>query len=152
MLVAVLIASLVTCAVVVAVLLRQLALQQSTTERFATTERSHERVERGLREELGRARDESRMVLRDLGATIDGRLASLAKTVDERLQALQVDNAQKLEQMRTTVDEKLQGTLERRLGESFKLVSDRLELVHKGWARCSHSPLVSVTCAGCSPT
>ena len=38
----------------------------------------------------------------------------------------------KLEKMRETVDEKLQGTLEKRLGESFKLVSDRLEIVHKG--------------------
>jgi DNA recombination protein RmuC len=37
-----------------------------------------------------------------------------------------------LEQMRKTVDEKLQGTLERRLGESFKLVSERLEVVHQG--------------------
>jgi DNA recombination protein RmuC len=45
---------------------------------------------------------------------------------------MQEDNGKRLEQMRATVDEKLQGTLERRLGESFKLVSDRLELVHKG--------------------
>ena len=41
-------------------------------------------------------------------------------------------NEQKLEQMRMTVDEKLQGTLEQRLGESFKLVSERLEAVQKG--------------------
>src|SRR2546423_14857824 len=34
--------------------------------------------------------------------------------------------------MRATVDEKLQGTLEKRLGESYKLVSDRLEQVHQG--------------------
>jgi DNA recombination protein RmuC len=60
------------------------------------------------------------------------RLEAVRSTVDERLMQLQVDNGQKLEQMRQTVDEKLQGTLERRLGESFKLVSDRLEQVHKG--------------------
>ena len=42
------------------------------------------------------------------------------------------DNTKQLEQMRQTVDEKLQGTLEKRLGESFKLVSERLEQVHKG--------------------
>ena len=41
-------------------------------------------------------------------------------------------NEKKLEEMRVTVDEKLHSTLEKRLGESFKLVSDRLELVHKG--------------------
>jgi DNA recombination protein RmuC len=45
---------------------------------------------------------------------------------------LQLDNSDKLEKMRATVDEKLQSTLEKRLGESFKMVSDRLEQVHKG--------------------
>jgi DNA recombination protein RmuC len=45
---------------------------------------------------------------------------------------MQTSNEQKLEQMRITVDEKLQQTLEARLGESFKLVSERLEAVHKG--------------------
>ena len=46
--------------------------------------------------------------------------------------AIQADNASKLEEMRRTVDEKLHATLEQRLGESFKLVSDRLEQVHRG--------------------
>lgn len=50
----------------------------------------------------------------------------------DRLEQLRQDNAQKLEQIRETVDEKLHATLENRLGESFKLVSERLELVHKG--------------------
>jgi DNA recombination protein RmuC len=45
---------------------------------------------------------------------------------------LQDDNAKQIDKMRATVDEKLQGTLEKRLGESFKLVSDRLEQVHQG--------------------
>ena len=48
------------------------------------------------------------------------------------LLSLQTENAAKLEQMRQTVDEKLQTTLETRLGESFRLVSERLEQVHKG--------------------
>ncbi len=60
------------------------------------------------------------------------RQEALRSTVEQRLLKLQEDNAAKLEQMRHTVDEKLQGTLEKRLGESFKLVSERLELVHKG--------------------
>ena len=55
-----------------------------------------------------------------------------AQTVEQRLDVLRNDNAAKLEQMRATVDEKLQATLEQRLGESFKLVSDRLEQVHRG--------------------
>lgn len=60
------------------------------------------------------------------------RLELIRGVIDTQLQKLQQDNAEKLEQMRQTVDEKLQGTLEKRLGESFRLVSERLEQVHKG--------------------
>lgn len=60
------------------------------------------------------------------------KLEAVRATVEGRLQSMQMDNAKQLEQMRRTVDEKLQGTLEKRLGESFKQVSERLELVHKG--------------------
>jgi DNA recombination protein RmuC len=60
------------------------------------------------------------------------RLAEVRDTLEARLGALQQDNAAKLEQMRATVDEKLHATLEQRLGESFRLVSDRLEQVHRG--------------------
>jgi DNA recombination protein RmuC len=56
----------------------------------------------------------------------------LRVAVEGKLTQLQSDNATKLEEMRRTVDEKLQDTLDKRLGESFKQVSDRLELVHKG--------------------
>lgn len=63
---------------------------------------------------------------------LDERFVQLRSSVEARLQAMQTDNAGKLEEMRRTVDEKLHATLEQRLGESFKLVSDRLELVHRG--------------------
>ncbi len=56
----------------------------------------------------------------------------LKASVEERLEALRGANEAKLEQMRATVEEKLQGTLEKRLGESFRTVSERLESVHKG--------------------
>ncbi|MGC2401765.1 MAG: DNA recombination protein RmuC [Acidobacteriaceae bacterium] len=59
-------------------------------------------------------------------------LAEIRATVDGRLATIQVENERKLEQMRQTVDEKLQGTLEARLGESFRQVSDRLEQVYSG--------------------
>jgi DNA recombination protein RmuC len=59
-------------------------------------------------------------------------LQDLKATVDARLATIQAENEMKLEQMRQTVDEKLQGTLETRLGESFKQVNDRLEQVYKG--------------------
>jgi DNA recombination protein RmuC len=60
------------------------------------------------------------------------KIDALRSAVETKLTQIQADNAAKLEEMRRTVDEKLQGTLERRLGESFKLVSERLEQVHKG--------------------
>lgn len=70
--------------------------------------------------------------LGSLTKTNDQKLEQLRQTVEERLLLLQQDNGQKLDQMRATVDEKLKATLEHRLGESFKLVSERLEAVHKG--------------------
>jgi DNA recombination protein RmuC len=60
------------------------------------------------------------------------KLEAVRVTVESKLQSIQIDNAKQLDQMRQTVDEKLQGTLEKRLGESFKQVSERLEQVHKG--------------------
>lgn len=60
------------------------------------------------------------------------RFEQLRLAVEARLGAMQADNASKLEDIRRTVDEKLHATLEQRLGESFKLVSDRLEQVHRG--------------------
>ena len=60
------------------------------------------------------------------------KLEKIRETVEGRLIYMQKDNAEKLEKMRVTVDEKLQGTLEQRLGESFKIVNDRLESLYKG--------------------
>ncbi|MEI7426262.1 MAG: DNA recombination protein RmuC [Candidatus Moraniibacteriota bacterium] len=62
----------------------------------------------------------------------DKRMEYVRETIEKRLENIQKDNSEKLEKMRETVDEKLHATLEKRLGESFKLVSERLELVHKG--------------------
>ncbi len=70
--------------------------------------------------------------LQKLTESNEQKLETLRQSVELKLNQIQVDNAAKLEQMRATVDEKLQGTLEKRLGESFKLVSERLEAVAKG--------------------
>jgi DNA recombination protein RmuC len=70
--------------------------------------------------------------LAELATTMDGRFEHLRQAVEQRLAAIQADNAGKLEEMRRTVDEKLHATLEQRLGESFKLVGERLEQVHRG--------------------
>lgn len=68
----------------------------------------------------------------NLTALNETKLENIRKTVEDKLTFLQKDNSDKLEKMRITVDEKLHNTLEKRLGESFKLVNDRLESVYKG--------------------
>ncbi len=60
------------------------------------------------------------------------KLENIRKSVEDRLTSIQKDNGEKLEKMRLTVDEKLQSTLEKRLSESFKIVSNNLESVQKG--------------------
>ncbi|MBK1688332.1 DNA recombination protein RmuC [Rubrivivax gelatinosus] len=74
-------------------------------------------------------------VAQQLGAMAQGSQTNseqLRSALNERLAAIQKDNTEKLEEMRRTVDEKLHATLEQRLGDSFKLVSERLEQVHTG--------------------
>ncbi|MFP7723285.1 DNA recombination protein RmuC [Lysobacter sp. A3-1-A15] len=70
--------------------------------------------------------------LAELTQRNEQRIGEMRATLEQQLQKLQADNASKLEQMRATVDEKLQSTLETRLGESFRLVSERLEQVQRG--------------------
>jgi len=70
--------------------------------------------------------------LEKLTASNEAKLDVLRGVVDGRLKEIQEDNSKQLDQMRATVDEKLQGTLEKRLGESFKQVAERLEKVHEG--------------------
>lgn len=59
-------------------------------------------------------------------------IVEIRNTIENQLKFIREDNSLQLTEMRKTVDEKLQSTLEKRLGESFKQVSDRLEQVHKG--------------------
>ncbi|MGC2522202.1 MAG: DNA recombination protein RmuC [Stellaceae bacterium] len=93
------------------------------------------RLDQGLRDELLRGRGLAAEEARSLREEVVGAVVrlgdSLQRTVEGRLDAMRLDNAEKLETMRATVDEKLHKTLEERLGASFKLVSDQLEQVFK---------------------
>src|SRR5438477_4855639 len=91
-----------------------------------------ELIDRGLRDEFLRNREEAGATARNQREELTNSLENVRSIVDVRLKQLQEDNAKQIDKMRSTVDEKLQGTLEKRLGESFKLVSDRLEQVHQG--------------------
>jgi DNA recombination protein RmuC len=95
-------------------------------------ESAQERGERMLREEMSRGREENANAAKAQREELTKSLETVRSIVDVRLKQLQDDNARQIDKMRATVDEKLQGTLEKRLGESFKLVSDRLEQVHQG--------------------
>lgn len=88
-----------------------------------------------MAEIAGLQKDQLELFARQLGTMVhssDTRLEAVRQTVENKLKLLQEDNNKQLEQIRTTVDEKLHATLEQRLGESFKQVSERLEMVHKG--------------------
>ena len=91
-----------------------------------------ETLDRGLHDEFSRNREEGATVAKNQREELNKSLEGVRAIVDLRLKEIQQDNAKQIDKMRATVDEKLQGTLEKRLGESFKLVSDRLEQVHKG--------------------
>ena len=91
-----------------------------------------ERIERNVREEISKNRDELNSQIKFFIGSNEQKLEKLREIVEQKLSSLQEDNNKKLEQMRATVDEKLHNTLEKRLGESFKVVSDQLEQVHKG--------------------
>lgn len=89
-------------------------------------------VERDIRQDLANARAEQGQWASGLRGELAHALESVRTSVEHRLDSMRTDNASKLELMRATVDEKLQATLEQRLGESFRLVSERLEQVHRG--------------------
>jgi len=140
---------------------RRKPIEAELIKRFEMSDRAQEREEKMLRDEFSRNREESlglakaqreelagslrnvsdttlkslteiSGMLRDQLDQVTGQARRLTENVDTRLKELREENTGQLEKMRATVDEKLQGTLEKRLSESFKLVSERLEQVHQG--------------------
>ncbi len=111
---------------------RNSGAESELVKRLELLDRAQERAERMLREEMSRGREENAKTAKTQREELSASIEKVRSVVDLRLKELQQDNAQQIDKMRATVDEKLQGTLEKRLGESFKLVSERLELVHQG--------------------
>ncbi|MGZ8357861.1 MAG: DNA recombination protein RmuC [Telluria sp.] len=81
---------------------------------------------------LKRFADTLQRTLAALTESHSQRMAEVRATLENKIRDLQTDNSNRLEEMRKTVDEKLHATLETRLTESFKQVSERLERVHQG--------------------
>ena len=115
---------------------RQLQQQNAVDARLAE-------IEHALRDQASQSRQDNGAAFSQLGQSVLSMLSEMSQlekteiqalrsAVDSRLATIQAENEKKLEQMRQTVDEKLQGTLEARLGDSFRKVSERLEQVHMG--------------------
>lgn len=94
-------------------------------------------------EQIQITRNEQQLVLKNVSDSLyqkishlshrnDDRLLEIRETLEKKLQDIEINNTKKLDEMRRTVDEKLHDSLERRLGESFRMVSERLEQVHRG--------------------
>jgi DNA recombination protein RmuC len=110
---------------------------------LSSLSKDQERLEKVLKDEMGRNREETsaserasreeiQRQLLSLTQLNEQKLESVRQTLEKQLRHLQEDNGQKLDQMRLVVDEKLQATLEKRLSDSFRQVSERLEQVHQG--------------------
>lgn len=114
----------------------QVDLSVPMREEFSISRKELNQVAKDLRQELSANLNQTRESIdkriEDLRDKNDQKLEQIRKTVENKLDNINKDNNDKLEKMRSTVDEKLQSTLEKRLGESFKLVSERLELVQRG--------------------
>lgn len=111
------------------------AARESREELASSLERANSTISTSLTAlgELQRSQlDAVQRQLAELSESNTAALERVRTTVDARVKELQEGNEKKLEEMRRTVDEKLHDTLEKRLGESFKLVSERLEAVHHG--------------------
>jgi len=107
-----------------------------TLDEFARSRHEVNQSFKELREELQHSittfSDSILKRMTEISGLQNTQFENIRKTVETRLRLLQEDNTKKLEQIRLTVDEKLHATLEKRLGEAFKQVGDRLEKVHQG--------------------
>lgn len=127
-----LIANIVILIAVFVVLYLKISKPQTDTRETEDLKKEVQRLESVIKDEMSRNRIETNTGQKDTREELRGTLTTLTQAVEQKLTFLQQDNSKKLEQMRETVDEKLHATLEKRFGESFKLVSDRLDQVHKG--------------------
>ena len=107
-------------------------ITQTVTEHLQTTADTLVTTIGELGEAQARQLTNGTKAISDLTQTHKASIEDVRTIVDKRLQDMQASNESKLDQMRQTVDEQLQSTLERRLGESFNIVSKRLEDVQRG--------------------
>lgn len=126
-------AALALAAIALVVALLLLARLSRLANGFSSgVEPALSRLDRGLRDELTRGRGEAAENARMLREEVTGALEGVRGVIEGRLEAIRADNSAQLDKMRATVDEKLQTTLQERLGAGFKLVAEQLEQVTRG--------------------
>ena len=108
---------------------KELRTEQSTFRKELADQVMQNRKEQSLT--LSQNFENMRKQLVELTQTTMDRLERMRTTVQSRLEDLQKDNGQRIEKMQAIVDEKLQSTLEKRISQSFELVSKRLDQVSK---------------------
>ena len=111
---------LLTISIVLLLALLVRSFQSGGKQQFDFLSQNLERTDRAIRDEIGKNREELRDTLKGFGDSLQQGMDRVRESVAKRLDAIQQDNNQKLEQMRATVDEKLQSTLEKRLGNLLK--------------------------------
>ncbi|MDR0508538.1 MAG: DNA recombination protein RmuC [Candidatus Methanoplasma sp.] len=100
--------------------------------RLDSLETSFGRFDPMIREEFVRNREESAKNARENREELSVQQEKMKQTIDGQLKNIREENEKRLEEMRKTVDENLKTTVEKRFDESFKLISERLEQVHRG--------------------
>lgn len=107
---------------------RMAEMRRSVEERLATYERRVDQIGDILDSKLDKNDDRMERVR----VTLDERLRNLEQANTARLDRIEHNNAERLASIERTVDERLNATLDKRLGESFRSVSDRLDQVYEG--------------------
>jgi DNA recombination protein RmuC len=110
----------------------RMQLQATAQAAHVATVQQFEGMRRQLEAQGQSGREEQARSLKHFAESMNLRMLEVRATLEAKIKDLQADNGARLEEMRKTVDEKLHATLESRLSESFKQVSERLERVHQG--------------------
>ena len=111
------------------------SLDEKLTQSEARIEKMRETLEKSvsaLQSDNGKRLDEMRRTIDEKLTQSEARIEKMRETLEKSVSNLQTENSKKLDEMRQTVDEKLHTTLEKRLSESFQVVSSQLDLVSKG--------------------
>lgn len=111
---------------------QQLQLQETVNTQIRQLQESLAAQMEQFRQNSAEQMKQMELRMKTLETTSETRLEAIRQSMSDNMASMRVENSKKLDEIRGTVDEKLQTTLEKRIAESFKSVSDQLEQVYKG--------------------